>query len=294
MGICTYIASKHIKGDGRMQKLSGVIAIDDGGSSTCVVTKNGNEMFPSIKGRYGERHLTSATGKHDFIVEYQGEKYVMGTLALYDCAMPLQMHTNSKQHDFFDLSVLVAIHKYGYLSNNVIVSVPIAMHNEDEKNGRIARLKKSHTITVNGETKTFAINDVKVAPESAVAYWVDELEGKHRFLDLGSRTIGYATTINQYGNVRFIDSESGTIFGKGLEALDTNYNARALADFVCGKLLSKWGERDRVQLLGGGALDAELVAHIRSYFPNAVVMENPKVANAVGMYNLGRITYNSN
>ena len=277
-----------------MQKVSGVIAIDDGGYSTCVVTKSGVEVFPSVKGHYGRRNLTSAIGRHDFIVEYQGRKYVMGTLAEADCLMPLQMHTDTKQHDFYDLSVLVAIHQYGFLSNNVIISVPIAMHNEDEKSGRIARLRKSHTITVNDVTKTFSITDVKVAPESASAFWIEEPQGKNRFLDLGSRTIGYATTLNHNGDIRFIDTESGTFFGKGLQALDGNYDPQSLADYICGILSANWKKSDVVHILGGGALDTSLVSYIRDHFPNARVMENPQVANAIGMYNLGRLAYNTN
>lgn len=277
-----------------MSKPYGVVAIDDGGSSTCVVTKDTLECFPSIKGYYGERNLTSATGKYDFIVEYQNEFYVMGTIAQYDCAMPIQMHTDSKQHDFFDLSVLVAIHQYGYLSNDIIVSVPIRMHNENEKEGRIKRLEGSHTITVKGERKTFSINSVKVAPESAVAYWVEEPRGKSLFLDIGSRTIGYATTINDGESIRFIDTESDTIFGKGLEALSGNYNPKGMADFICGRLARIWNSNDKVYLLGGGALDDELVSSIKRYFPNAEVMNNPKMVNAIGMYNLGRVVFNGN
>ncbi len=272
--------------------VSGVIAVDDGGYSTCVITKNCAESFPSVKGLYGERNLTSATGKYDYIVDYKGEKYVMGTLAKYDCELPIQMHTDSKQNDFFDLSVLVAIHQFGYLSNYLITSVPIKMHNEKEKEGRILRLKGSHTITVNGVTKTFSINDVKVAPESAVAYWIAEPNGKNRFLDIGSRTIGFATTINEFGDVRFIDSESGTIFGKGLEALGESYNKKALADYVCGRLSKMWRPEDKVFVLGGGALDIELLEYISRYFPNMEVINNPHMANAIGMYNLGRFVYN--
>src|SRR5205085_9273746 len=100
-----------------MSLSSGLISIDDGGSSTCVVTRNGQENFPSVKGLYGNRTLTDVNGKYDYIVDYKGEKYVMGTLAKYDCRYPLQMHTKSKQHIFFDLSVLVSIHQFGFVQN---------------------------------------------------------------------------------------------------------------------------------------------------------------------------------
>lgn len=274
-----------------MSLSSGLIAIDDGGFSTCVVTRSGQEKFPSVKGLYGNRTLTEVNGKYDYIVEYKGKKYVMGTLAKYDCATPMQMHTNSKQHDFFDLSVLVAIHQFGYSQNYVIVSVPISMHNEKEKYGRIARLLGDHTIVVNGKSKTFNIMDVKVAPETAVAFWIKEQQGKTRFIDLGSRTIGYATTVLEDGTTRFIDTESGTFHGKGLEALGTEYDQQGLADYICGRLVANWKGSDVVYLLGGGALDDELVSSIKEYFPKAQVIDNPQMANVHGMYLLGRAVY---
>lgn len=270
---------------------SGLIAVDDGGHSTCVVTKDRRENFPSVKGVYGNRSLTESVGKYDFIVDYKGEKYAMGTLAKYDCKYPMQMHTKTKQHLFFDLSVLVAIHQYGFHTNYLITSVPISMHKETEKFGRISRLVGDHTITVNGRTKSFNIMDAKIAPETAVAFWVCEQEGKSRFIDLGSRTIGYATTILEDGVTRFIDTESGTFSGKGLEALSDDYDQQALADYICGRLVSMWDVHDSVYLLGGGAYDVALIEAIRYYFPNTVVLDNPQMANALGMYQLGCVAY---
>lgn len=270
---------------------SGVIAVDDGGSSTCVITKDRQEKFPSVKGLHGNRTLTDTKGKHDYIVDYKGEKYVMGDLAKFDCRYPLEMHTDTKQHLFFDLSTLVAIHQFGFANNFLITCVPISMHNEKEKLGRISRLLGSHTITVNGYTKTFNIMDVKVAPETAVAFWIDEPQGKARFVDLGSRTIGYATTIYSEGINRFIDTESGTFKGMGLEALNKDYDQKGLADYICGRLIANWNEGDSVYLLGGGALDAKLVESIRRYFPKADTLPNPQMANAIGMYLLGRVAY---
>lgn len=270
---------------------SGVIAVDDGGNSTCVVTKNTQENFPSVKGLYGNRTLTDINSKYDYIVDYKGERYVMGTLAKYDCRYPLQMHTKSKQHIFFDLSVLVAVHQFGYMQNFLVTSVPISMHNDKEKYGRISRLLGEHTISVNGKSKTFNIMDVKVAPETAVAFWIKEPQGKTRYIDLGSRTIGYATTILEEGITRFIDTESGTLTGKGLEALGDDYDQQALADYICGRLMIDWNAKDNICILGGGALDEKLVSYIREYFPNSVVLDNPQMANAVGMYLLGRVAY---
>jgi plasmid segregation protein ParM len=276
---------------------SGVIAIDNGGHSTCIMTAQVKEMFPSVKGLYGKRTLTDAVGKYDFIVDYKSEKYVMGTLALHDCQYKLQMHTNSKQNIFFDLSILVAIHQFGFSKNYVVTTVPILFFNDTEKFGIVERLVGDHTITVNGVKKEFTIMNVKLTPESAVAFWISEPVGKNRFIDLGSRMIGYATTLYQNFNgeevVRFIDTESGVFMGKGLEALMLNnsYDQKALADYICGRLISIWNPQDNVYLLGGGSLDQQLVTHISQYFPNSVVMENPQMANAIGMYQLGCQAY---
>ena len=273
------------------QDTIGVIAVDDGGDSTCVTTKKGVELYPSVKGIYGVRNISEVKGKYDFIVEYKNEKYVMGDLAKYDCAIPLEMHSETKQHLFFDLSVLVSIHQYGYDQNYLIVSVPIRMHTKEEKQGRVDRLKGVHTLTVNGITKTFTIMDVKVAPETAVAFWTHRFKGKTRYIDIGSRTVGYATTVYEGEVTRFIDSESGTFFSMGIQALDEHYTPDALGDYIIGKLSKIFKNTDKVYLLGGGALDERLVERIQSYYPSARVMDNPRHINALGMYELGRAAY---
>lgn len=269
----------------------GVIAVDDGGNSTCVVTKKGVEIYPSVKGIYGVRNISEVSGKYDFIVEYEGEKYVMGDLAKYDCALPLEMNSETKQHLFFDLSVLVSIHQYGYDQNYLIVSVPIRMHTNEEKKGRVNRLKGEHTLTVNGVRKTITITEVRVAPETAVAFWTKRFKGKNRYIDIGSRTVGYATTVFEEGVTRFIDSESGTFFSMGIQALDEHYTPEGLGEYIYGKLSKIFKGNDKIYLLGGGALDTKLVARLQSYYPCLEVLENPRNVNALGMYELGRAAY---
>lgn len=274
-------------------KSIGVLAIDDGGYSTVVIGKDGiMDSFPSVKSIYGSnRNLTTITGKHDYIIEYNSEKYVAGTLAKFDSALPIQWHGKSKAHVFFDLSVLLSVFLYGYIDNYIAVSVPIEQHNENEKKLRIDRLKGSHTMTVNGKSKTFYISDIIVVPESACAYWINEPSGLTRWLDLGSRTVNFSSTLNEDDSVRYIDVASGTFY-KGIESLGNNFDATALADYVCGRLFAKgWEENDSVNLLGGGALNEELVSSIKKYFPNAKPLELPIYSNCKGMYNLARYAF---
>lgn len=270
--------------------IAGLIAVDNGGHSTCIATKGVREKFLSVKGYCGEMPITNKHLKHSFIVNYLGQMYSMANHAKYDCALPLKVFTDSKQHDFFTLSVLVAIHQYGYSSNYCVISVPINIMNEDERNGLESILKRSHTITVNGEQKTFAITDLKIVPESASAFWCNQPKGKSNFIDIGSRTIGYSSVINNQDGVRFLNTESG-VFKKGIELLGDNYNSKALAEFLHGNLSRIWNKNDKVYLLGGGALDANLVTCIKEHFPNSEVMEEADMANVNGMYSIGRILY---
>lgn len=271
----------------------GIIAIDNGGSSTNIVTKHVNDWFPSVKSLYGERTLTTPKGKKDYIIEYKGEKFIGGYLAKYDSAMPLQFHSESKQNLFFDLSILTAIHQYGFLDNYVITCCPISKHDENEKNGIRDRLLGSHTVKINGITRTFRISDVKVAPEGAASFWTFEPTGISRFLDIGSRTVNYVSVLNEDGITRYLDTQSGTFFGQGIEALDNNYSAKGLADFLAGRLFAKsWKSDDKqIYILGGGALDENFTKAISEYFPHVKVLDDPLMANAKGLYVLARHAY---
>lgn len=272
------------KGEWIMSK--GIISIDNGGYSTCIVTANTSKIIPSAKGLYHDRKLKSVHGEHDFDVIIDGKRYFAGTLAV-ESELPLEMHTHSKQQDFFDISTLLAIHQYGYLENFLITPVPIFMHNEEEKNGIIERLKKEWNVTVNGVEKQFIISDVKVAPETVSAFWVVRPHGKVRWVDWGSRTIGYGTTLNDGRSMKFLDKESGTFENKGLEALKTS-TPQALVDYVCGKLTAKWKQNDTVFHIGGGALNRSIIQYFTNYFPKSQVHKNPQMALAEGMYALSK------
>jgi plasmid segregation protein ParM len=273
-----------------MTERTGVFACDNGGYSTCVVTAKCFNQFPSVKGEFRERALVNPQGSHDYIVEYKSKKYMAGTLAQTESRFPMQMHTRSKQHLFYDLSIMIAIHQFGYDKNYLITSVPISMHQEDEKEGIRKRLVGEWSLVINGIERKFTIEDVKVAPETVSAFWINEPEGKTRFLDIGSRTVGYGTTIKEGSMMKYIDSESGTFMGKGLEATETT-NFEEFSDYLAGKLLALWDDKDQVYLLGGGAKNMTIVNQFKKYFKNAEVMENPQISNAKGMYLLGRNVY---
>lgn len=268
--------------------IEGVVAIDNGGYSTCVATKSGSFSFPSKKGVYNPRSLESVQGNFDYVLEYEGRKYMMGTLA-DESKFPLQMHTESKANDFYDLSVYLALAMVGYDVNNIVVSVPISQHNESEKHDIITRLKGNKSIILNGKSVEIFIKDVRVAPETVSAFWWEKPKGKVRWIDWGSRTIGYGTTFYDGLDLKYSSKESGTFDKFGLDAKDlADYEEEALADYVGGKLLSLWDKDDIVIHLGGGVRRTNVIDRMSYYFKNGSISNDSDLSLVNGMYELGK------
>jgi plasmid segregation protein ParM len=167
------------------------------------------------------------------------------------------------------------------------------MHTPNEKEGIKQRLTGTHTITINGETKTFSIENVIVVPETVIAFWIQRRSGITHYVDLGSRTINYGTVYNDNQEMRFIDSQSGTFEHKGLDVLNDLEDYQSLVDYVAGRLLAKWDENEQVYLIGGGAKNQNIFRMFKEYFPNCAVHKNPQMASVEGMYAFGRYVYDA-
>lgn len=271
---------------------SGVICIDNGGSADKIKTLRTSKSYPSSKGIITHNfNLERTYMDNDFLVTVDGVSYGVGNL-VEESSYPLKMFTDSKQNVYYDISILLACHQFGYDKNYVVNCVPVASHTKDEREGLSERLKKEWTVTVNGITKTFSIEEIKVVPEGATGYFVKRHEGKTRWVDIGSRTVNYATVIRDEKGIRFINNESNTFYGAGLEANNIphgHYNGgMQLANYLCGQLLAKWHKNDTVYLLGGGALNKGIVDGFKNYFPKSSVVDNPKKANLDGMWELSK------
>lgn len=267
--------------------MSYFLAIDNGGYSTCVREGNNFHVLPSAKGMYKEMNLRSKHGDFDYILEVEGKKYMMGTLAV-ESKFPLEMYTDSKANMFYELSVLLAVFLYGKKDNVIMVSVPISRHNEEEKEIIKRRLEKKWEVVVNGKKKAFEISKVLVAPETVSAFWVDTPRGKTRWVDWGSRTVGYGTTINNSNEMKFINKESGTFEKEGMGAKSVEREeVEYLAEYVAGKLLALWDREDRVINIGGGLFKGDIVKFMKGYFPNSGTVNNPQTYLVDGMYKLG-------
>lgn len=269
------------------------IGIDAGNDGTKVAYDGGVFSFPSCIGEARELKLESKHGAYDLIVEYNGKKYFMGTLAKYESAMIRQTGGLSKVKEETLLRVLVALflaYKTSYaeiITVNVVVGQPIKMHTQEEKLALRHIIEGTHTVTVNGSEKTFHIAKCSVAAEGASAYFCRNFsEELTRIIDIGSGTVNFATIRDG----RFIDRDSDTL-NFGTEKTD---DYEALAKAIVAFVDNRWYIKDRVYLVGGSyerfaeLLNGELNVSILKPASLSEGELSPLYANAVGFYRLCR------
>jgi plasmid segregation protein ParM len=269
------------------------IGADGGNYETKIVTPTGAFKFRSCLGEYRDFQMDKgALSTDDIVWEYSGKRGFAGTLAESESLFVREMAGDTKAHEDAVIRILIAIHRFGNDSViDLIVGQPIKKHKAD-KQRIIDMLKKEHTITVNGITKSFNIRNVNVAPEGAAAFWcLKENIEKVRIIDCGSGTINLATIADG----RFIDRDSWTLtFGANSQE---NYETERLAEAIIASSSKRWGKGDCVRLCGG---IAEFIKpYLSKYFTDIQVIRpfmngkflHPGFANAAGFYELARDLY---
>jgi plasmid segregation protein ParM len=265
-----------------------IIGIDAGNYDTKVAVENGVHKFRSLLGEYRERNFDSTFGD-DMVYEYNGMRGLAGDIVEYECEFKRERYGDTKAHEDAKLRILLAIHKYGGDDGHfdIVVGQPISTHTPEHK-GRIKRmLIGKHTLTVNGELKTFEIGNVNVAAEGAVAYWAYEgLEQAIRFIDIGSGTINFATVVKG----RFVDRDSFT-FNTGVNSA-RSFDYGSMAGAIIAET-SKWGRSDCVRICGGIA--EEITPLLARHYENCEVIKPwglaPVYTNAIGCFELARVLY---
>jgi plasmid segregation protein ParM len=235
--------------------------------------------------------MNSSFGTNDFHVKWNEDYYFCGGLIRQNLKGIMEGHDVTKDDDFFILSILLSTFLYGYEESYITSSVPIKEYNEESKQAIIEKLKGTHTLIVNGLEREFIIKEAEIYPETASAFWVNQPRKKTRWIDIGSRTVGYATTdVDDEDNVHFIENESGTIDKMGLEAHQVT-NHKAYARIISSTLNKIWGRNDDIKLIGGGGLDAEMVNAFKSIYPNLSLHDDPQHAQARGLLELADMIY---
>lgn len=281
-----------------------ILGIDAGNFKAKVASVHGVDSFKTNICGWFERDVEETFGEDDMSFEIDGRKGYAGSIAeAEDEFGDGTRYGDTKAHDDTKIRVLLAIHRYMEKYNlaassvYIVVGQPIATHKVGEKQHIIDLLKGKHDYVVNGKRRKITIEDVKVSPEGASAFFSNPQKGDIRILDIGSGTVNMATISDK----KFIHKSSGTM-NTGMETLKNKDDLDGMSrGIVQATTKLKWKKDDTVLLCGGIA--NLILPNIKKHYANSetlkpllvtedeTVTEKPIFANAIAFYNIAKGVY---
>lgn len=240
--------------------------------------------FPSDIGEYRDLYLKDY-GPDDIAIEYEGNKYFVGSLAQTESDYPVRMFTKSKVNLETKLLTLTALAKANpHEAIKLITNVPISSHKPEEKQAIKKEFIGKHRICLNGTWRELFISHVEVGAEGGLAHWSapKPKDGLQRYVDFGSATLNVATLLD--GN--YIEKDSFTE-DLGVE-FKRNFNAERMSSVVIS-VLSRLNEADGITLIGGAA--KQFYDPLYDHFGNVELHHNPIMANALGGFRVGQMIW---
>lgn len=277
------------------QKTVGVIAVDNGGENTKVFSESMTEpiSFGSMKAIGNVRHKKDPIlpdELHSHLIEWNGQIYLTNYRAMQSRARKSSLK-NTKTDDYFILSLLMAVAKFGYDENYVSTCVPYSRMTDEEIDGITDRLVGDHTLIIDEKTYQFTIADVLITGETMIGdYALKPTGGKTRLLDIGSRTVGYASVYRDDVFEQPLQEESYTIEREGLEArrdVQDTGEYDEYAENLSFELDHVFEKDDRIIVFGGGALIPEIIEAIAKIYPNIELAEDPLFVQVKGLLAFG-------
>lgn len=291
------------------------VGLDNGRGNVKLVVADKRIKYESYCGK--ARDLDFTYGKEDYHVIINGEGYFVGDLAKRE-GMSRGFQKQKIDESRTKALVLTGIYLSNhnpYIEVNLVTGTPISDY-QNQKKDIEEYLKGSYRIKIQGqEQKQININNVKVFPEGAGAYFSQVLnnEGKAFNSELAAQRVGivdvgYKTfNLAVFENLKFIDKLSAT-FNLGMhqafnmiykrlsrtdditpeqaENITTGPEFELLANRIRGEINKFWGTTSfKILLSGGGAY------LLKDYFPEFEVVSSPEYANALGYFKITQMLY---
>lgn len=260
-----------------------VISVDCGRSGVKAVGESERVYFPAALGAWRELRNNRIFGTDDLVIEYQGSKYFGGRVALEEANDGAKVMLAYKAHMDTRILSLTGVHRL--VSNRarvmLVTGLPLSFHNAHD----IGKMKDlflgDHELSVNGVNKRFSIERVEVAAEGATVAWSLRRIRHERFhvLDVGSRTVNYATAVNG----RWVDRESDSL-DYGFETFKGSESQ--FARVVIADLSRELRPLGPIVLVGG---KESLLTHLQGYHGSVELHPDPLFANASAFRELGVI-----
>ena len=261
-----------------------VISIDNGRNGIKGVSESERIYYPAALGAWRQLRNDRPFHRDDLTVEYEGFTYFAGRVAAEEANDGAHLMLAYKIHKDTKILSLAAAHRLVKDGAQVmlVTGLPISFHNPHDKQKMRELLLGEHQIAVNGRVKSFTIERVEVGAEAATVAWSLGRTRHERFhvVDVGSRTVNFATAING----RWVDRESDSLdYGwETFRGTEEQFARYTIADL--SKVLRPLGP---IVLIGGKA--ESLNDHFKPFHSQIEVHPDALFANASAFYELGVI-----
>ena len=283
----------------------GTIAVDNGGQNIKVFAEHMEFPihFKSDKtiGDIRDIDEPPLNKDHSFVIQWKDNVYLTNhrkRLGKYPNSMT--GNVSSKANDYFILSTIIAVALYGYDVNYLVTSIP---YENRFKKGEVEKITDilvgNHSIVIDKELYEFEIADVYLATEAQAGHFHLQKEGVVTLLEIGSRTVGYATNefvLDDNGEIKIdqpIHEKTGTLARKGVQISDIkNDNEYKLYVYdIFANLSQKIDEDDEIVAFGGGILIEPIKEALSEVYHNITFAENPLYVQVLGMLEMGKIAF---
>lgn len=292
------------------------VGLDVGRGYVKAINCDKTVKYESYSGPF--RELDYYNDDDKYIVSINDKKYFVGDIAKREgLGRGFQKQKVDKMRTLpLSLTALYLITDKLDVDVNLVCGVPIFDFNS-QKNTVESFLKGSYEVQIgNGLKKNININNVKVFPEGAGAYFSLILNNEGKAVEselskvkVGIIDIGYKTTnVVVFENLKYVDRLS-TSFNLGVhqafnmiykrlsrydditmdqaENITEGEEFRQLADRIKNEVNKFWGNTSfKIYLCGGGAY------LLRKYFEEFDVIKGSEFANANGYFKISQMIYN--
>lgn len=284
----------------------GIISVDNGGDNTKVFSESMNHptFFTNQIAKGKEKDLEDTLVPPEFnshVVKWNDKIYLTNLRTSQSKFSNMTSYKDSKTDDFFIISTLIAVAKYGYDINYLCTCVPFKNFKRSETDAIENLLIGEHTIEIDKVEYNFEIADVLVSIEAQAGHkYLRQFDyykekGEVTLLEIGSRTVGFATfdiNLDEDGEIdlhstRFIREKSGTLVRKGIKISNvTKEEYLDYASSVYSDVSDLVDEKSKVVAFGGGVIIDDIKEGLQKEFKNIIFVDEPLYVQVRGMLEL--------
>lgn len=255
------------------------------------------------------------------IVEYQGQKYIVGEKGNYSTDLMKSQHENTKI--LILTAVVLSYPNDDFISTDIVTGLPIGLYSSQKQQMKeLLQKNNTHQIVINNRKKYIKFTNVEVFPEAAGAFYSQSEYDDGLIIDNGGLSIDTALFQNKklikystysmgimklYSKIaNYINSlydlsltewdierilqEGLFIYGEKVE-LELDHIVKSHIDEIVSRLKLEYDLKaiNNVLMTGGGS--QWIFPSLRKDIPQAKLMANNQFANAKGYYNIGQAIF---